>query len=133
MIVTTKVHAPPRDVVLGIQTAENTGDWNSYRQLLAEDVIIEHPGIGAIIGIEENYELVRGFVERVENYRRDVFDLVADDDTAAFRFSITGVYGDPPDELDVAGAVFCRVREGRLVRVVELVTRTNVGGGSDKG
>lgn len=119
-------------LVLELCAAENAGRWSDWRALVAEDVFIDHPGLGVVIGAEANLALVRGFHDAVRSYRREVFDVVGDAGAGAFRFTITGSLVGTFDgrlpaaaglPVDIAGAAFVNQRGGRLVRVVELVTR----------
>ncbi len=93
-------------------------------------MIIDHPTLGAQVGVAVNLELIKAFREAVEDYRRDVLDLVCDGENGAFRFAITGVLARDVGELlpatrrpfEVAGATFVGTRGGRLVRSVRIIT-----------
>lgn len=130
-----------RELVEGMLQAENTADWAVWRRLVAEDIIIDHPTLGPQVGIEPNLELIRRFREAVDDYRRDIVDLVCDETSAAFRFSITGVLARPVgdvhdatgDSFEIAGAAFVSTWGGRVVRIVEILTTNTLrspGGGS---
>lgn len=118
-----------RELVDAMLQAENEADWDRWAELVAADVIIDHPTAGPEVGIEGNLELVRRFREAVDGYERHVFDLVCDDTSAAFRFSVTGVLARPVSDLpgngqsfEIAGAAFVTTWGGRVVRIVEILT-----------
>lgn len=109
--------------------AENTADWEGWTRLVAADVLMDHPTFGPTVGIAENLAHLRRFRDAVDDYERHVFDLVCDETSAAFRFSITGVLAAPVGDLEptgspfeIAGAAFVSTWGGRVVRVVEILT-----------
>lgn len=118
-----------RELVDAMLDAENAADWRAWSAIVAADVIIDHPTAGPTVGIPANLALIRRFREAVDDYRRDVFDLVCDASSAAFRFAITGVLardvGDhvaTGEPFEVAGAAFVTTWGGRVVRIVEILT-----------
>jgi ketosteroid isomerase-like protein len=136
---TTDAAAPPlgaREVVEAMLDAELARDWERWRQLLAPDVIVDHPDAPPLVGIAENLAFVRRFSDAVDDYERHLFDIVADDDAAAFRFSLTGVLARPlgerpprPEPFEIAGAAFVTTWGGRVVRIVEIITTNTLRGG----
>lgn len=109
--------------------AENEADWSTWVDLVAADVIVDHPTAGPTVGIAENLALLRRFRDAVDDYRRDVYDLVCDRASAAFRFSITGVLARPVGShqptgrpFEIAGAAFVTTWGGKVVRIVEILT-----------
>jgi ketosteroid isomerase-like protein len=130
-----------RELVAAMLDAENQADWETWASLVAADVIIDHPTAGPTVGIAENLALIRRFREAADDYRRDVFDLVCDDTSAAFRFAITGLLARPLEgseievtgqTFEIAGAAFVTTWGGRVVRIVEILTtntlRSTAGG-----
>ena len=119
-----------REVIEAIAEAENDADWARWESLVSEDVIIDHPTLGAQVGVANNLALVKAFREAVDDYRRDIFDVVCDGENGAFRFAITGVLARDIGTLrsathrsfEVAGATFVGTRAGRLVRSVRIIT-----------
>lgn len=138
---TTDAEAPTlgaRELVEAMLLAENTADWERWTQLVAADVLMDHPTAGPVVGIAENLAMLRRFREAVDDYERHVFDVVCDDTSAAFRFSITGVLVQPVGDheptgssFEIAGAAFVSTWGGRVVRVVEILTTNTLrqGGG----
>lgn len=113
--------------------AELAADWERWAGLVAPDLIVAHGHAPPLVGIAENLGLVRTFRDAVDDYERHVFDLVADEDTAAFRFSVTGVLARPLEAaapsrgtFEIAGAAFVTTWAGRAVRIVELLTRNTL-------
>ena len=118
-----------RELVEAMLDAENQADWRAWEALVAADVLIDHPTAGPTVGIPENLALIKRFREAVDDYRRDVFDLVCDRTSAAFRFAITGELARSLDgheatgaPFEIAGAAFVTTWGGRVVRIVEIVT-----------
>lgn len=119
-----------RQVIQAMVEAENDADWARWESLVSEDVIIDHPTLGAQVGVAANLALIKAFREAVDDYRRDVFDVVCDGENGAFRFAITGVLARDIGTLrpatgrpfEVAGATFVGTRAGRLVRSVRIIT-----------
>lgn len=122
-----QVRAPldVRSLTYAVCEAENEGDWDVWRELVAEDVVVDAP-VGVLIGLEPNIELVARFRAAVRGYRRRIFDLVCEGDTGAYRFEVTGHLEADGSPLELAGAVFFGTRDGRITRVVELVTRNSL-------
>ena len=136
---TTDAEAPTlgaRELVDAMLLAEVDADWERWGQLVAPDVIMDHPTVGPTIGIAENLACLRAFREAVQGYERHVFDLVCDESSAAFRFSITGVLAEPirdlepsPAPFEIAGAAFVSTWGGRVVRIVEILTTNTLRAG----
>lgn len=125
-----------RELVEAMLDAENRADWAAWSLLVAEDVLIDHPTLGPHVGIDANVAHIRRFREAVDQYRRDIFDLVCDEASAAFRFAITGVLARDlaphlqasNEPFEVAGAAFVTTWGGRVVRVVEILTTNTLRG-----
>lgn len=117
------------DLVEAMLEAENHADWRAWAALVSADVIMDHSTAGITVGIAESVDFIRGFREAVDDYQRDVFDLVCDGPCAAFRFAVTGVLARDVGDLratgkpfEIAGAAFVTSWGGRVVRIVEILT-----------
>ena len=117
------------DLVDAMLDAENEADWRAWADVVAADIIIDHPTAGPTVGIAANLALLRRFRDGVDDYQRDIFDLVCDSSSAAFRFSITGVLARPVGShqptgrpFEIAGAAFVTTWGGKVVRIVEILT-----------
>jgi ketosteroid isomerase-like protein len=124
-----------RELVEAMLDAENQADWRAWAEVVAADVLIDHPTAGPRVGIDENLALLKRFREAVDDYQRDVFDLVADGADAAFRFAITGVLARPLGEheptgrrFEIGGAAFVTTWGGKVVRIVEILTTNTLRG-----
>jgi len=123
------------DLVWAMLEAEKQADWRAWAELVSADVIMDHATAGITVGIAESVDFIRGFREAVDDYQRDVFDLVCDGPCAAFRFAITGVLARDVRDLratgkpfEIAGAAFVTMWGGRVVRVVEILTANTLRG-----
>ena len=50
-----------RALVDALGAAEVAGDWDRWRSLHAEDVIMDYPVLGAVVGVHQNLAIVRAF------------------------------------------------------------------------
>jgi ketosteroid isomerase-like protein len=135
----TDAEAPPlgaQELVQAMLVAEIEADWDAWGALVAADVLMDHSTGGPTVGIAENLSLLKRFREAVDDYQRDVFDLVCDATSAAFRFAITGVLardvGDmvaTDEPFEIAGAAFVTTWGGRVVRIVEILTTNTLRSG----
>ena len=117
-----------RDLVEALAVAENERKWERLAELLDDDVTITHPGVGPIVGRDANLAVMKLIIGAWDGYHRTVENLVVDGNQGAFRFTITGTHtGDLPgapatnEPVEVAGAMFFRVRNGRLAEATELL------------
>ncbi len=123
-----------RELTAAICRAENAGDWEALAELLADDVLIVHPGIGPIRGRRENLAFLRLFVGAIDGYTRTIDDLVVEGERGAFRFSITGMHvrdlpGVPATgPFEASGAMFFLAGDGRLQRAVEILDHDSMRG-----
>jgi hypothetical protein len=121
-----------RTLVDALCAAENDGDWDTWRTLVAEDLILDHHPLGARVGIDANLAVLQPWRAAIAGYRRELFDMVCEGENAAFRWTVSGSVIDDSSPwgllhgaaIDVAGATFLSAREGLLVRAVALVTRS---------
>lgn len=124
-----------RDFHERMNQAENGRDWESLSALLAEEVVITHPGIGPVSGRDANLATFQFILGAIDGYHRSASEFVAEGDRCAFRFTITGTHtGDLPgypatgQPVEIVGALFAEVRDGQLLRATEMLEHDSIRG-----
>ena len=103
------------EVYLAYNRAENAHDWDATTALLAPDIEVVVNGVREVSSAEDDRRAMALLVALFPDYRREVLQIVADGDEAAIRWRMSAQSAeDPPVVLDVEGASFIRVSNGRI-------------------
>lgn len=124
-----------RELIAAISAAENAHDWDRLGALFSDQVTIDHPGIGPVVGRAANLGVIRFIVGAISGYARTIDNLVVDGESGAFRFTITGTHtGDLPgypatgNPVEISGASFFRAAAGQMTHVTEMLNHDSTRG-----
>ena len=116
-----------------ISEAENSYDWDRLGLLFADQVTIEHPGVGPLVGRDANLAFMRFFIGAISGYHRTIENLVVQGETGAFGFTITGTHtGDLPgypatgNRVELSGAMFFRFSGSQLTHATEILNHDSI-------
>ena len=103
------------EVYLAYNRAENAHDWDATTALLAPDIRVAVNGVREVSSAEDDRRAMTVLVALFPDYRREVLQIVAHGDEAAIRWRMSAHSAEvPPVVLDVEGASFITVADGRI-------------------
>jgi predicted ester cyclase len=108
-------------LVLDLADAVERSDADAIASMIADDIVVEHPDVGAVVGAEQNLALIRELLAMVRPQRQALSHIVVEGDRCAFRLFIGGTvqattnrFPPPGTEFEWAGVVFLHVPDGRI-------------------
>lgn len=97
--------------------AENAHDPDAAAMLLAPDLDVRVNGRPALSSAEDDRAANDELLRRYPDYRREIVDVVANDDRAVARWRMRGTPAAPDGAaLDVHGCSVVTVRDGRITQ-----------------
>lgn len=108
-------------LVADLADALGRGDLDAIRSTLTDDIVVEHPAFGVVVGVDANIAVIADMLAGAAPTSHELADLVVEGERAAFRLVIRGIVRAerrhlPPPGSDVewAGIVFVHAPAGRI-------------------
>ena len=101
-----------REIILKYFESVNTGQWEDYISLFADDVVMDEQIAGHLVGIDEVRKGIEG-LRTARRFNNNLVDMVVEGDLAMARWHISADFGDGR-LVEARGVNYYKIVDGKI-------------------